>query len=607
MQGAQNRTPYALRRTPVFYLLKNGIRTISTIILSALVLLCAAKPSGAQVSVDLRLERTDATLADSLTLVVSVSGVRSLGEPPSVQGLDPFTVSQGGTSSRMEIVNGQVSSGVDYTYYLQPKRVGTFEIGPAEVQIQGGVRRSGTVTIRIREPSTASGRERGSIFVETSLARDQVFVEEQDIYTVKLYLRTKVSDVSLQIPEVEGITFKQLGKPGEYQSVYNGQPYRVLEVRYALVAEREGAYSLPPARMSMTVYEQRGRSPRSPFDDPFFSFAQGRPVTLASEPLHLSVRPLPTTGRPADFTGLVGTFSLKSNLDPPQVKAGESTTLTLTIEGRGNVNRIPDLKGPDLPHAKLYADQPVLTTSEDQAGLSGVKTMKWAIVPDRDGEMVVPAVSVSYFDPAKGKYAVAASSAHTLKVLPGKEADKRVATTLLSAPGEPDKAKQAVKEIGRDILPVHTSAQVLLSGSTDPTVSMGLWALLATPLFLYVAVFVGLTVRRASERSVAAGRARKAARVFDKRCRLGTQDAASLIDGLRDYLNDRLRLTMGSLTPADAHRVLISQGVKEETARLFSEAVQRLENEVYTGKAGQACPLAGDLPGMISRVEKELR
>ncbi len=302
--------------------------------------------------------------------------------------------------------------------------------------------------------------------------------------------------------------------PAEYQSVYNGQPYRVLEVRYALAAEKEGAYSLPPARMSMTVYEQRGRSPRSPFDDPFFSFAQGRPVTVASEPLHLSVQPLPTEGRPGNFTGLVGTFSLKSNLDPPQVKAGESATLTLTIEGRGNVNRIPDLKGPDLPNAKLYADQPVLTTNEDQTGLSGVKTMKWAIVPENEGEVVVPAVSVSYFDPAQGKYVVATSVAHTLKVFPGQEPGKTAATTLLRESSEPQQPKQAVKEIGRDILPVHTSTQVLLSGGAGLPVSMGLWALLAAPVLLYVGVFVGLRVRRTSERSLAGARARRAARVF---------------------------------------------------------------------------------------------
>jgi hypothetical protein len=289
------------------------------------------------------------------------------------------------------------------------------------------------------------------------------------------------------------------------------------------------------------------------------------------------------------------------------VKAGESATLTLTIEGRGNVNRIPDLKGPDLPNAKLYADQPALVTSEDQMGIFGVKTIKWAIVPEREGEVVLPSSSVSYFDPAKGKYAVAASSALTLKVLPGETQDEKAAATLLRDQGDPAQPKQAVKEIGRDILPAHTSAQVLLSEGAGALGSIGLWVLLFGPVLLYVAVFAGLRVKRASEQSMAGARARRAAGAFARRCKHGKPDAASLMDGLRAYLNDRFKLTMGSLTPADAHRVLTSHGVKEDTARRFSEAVTRLEDAVYTGKAGEACPFAGDFPELIGRIEKELR
>jgi hypothetical protein len=587
--------------------LKHRPFSITTAILIAWVLLHAASALGADVSVDLRVEGTDVTLADSVTMTVSVSGVRSLKEPPAIRGLEPFTVSQGGTSSRMEIINGHVSSSIDYNYFLQPKRTGTFKIGPAEVH-EGGVHRSGTVTLRVREPSTAAGKERGPLFMEASLSRDNVYVEEQDIYTVKLYLHTKVSDVSLEMPEVQGLTFKKLGKASEYQSIYSGQSYRVLEVRYAVAADKEGAYSLPPARMSMTVYSQRGRGFGGLFDDPFFSFGQGRPVTLASETLGLTVKPLPTEGRPDDFSGLVGTFSLKSTLDPSQVKAGESATLTLTIEGRGNVNRIPDLKPPDLTRAKLYADQPVLTTNEDSEGVSGVKTMKWAIVPENVGQMVVPSASLSFFDPAKGKYLIARSQTHTLKVLPGQAAEKQVAARFLREPNGPaEQPKQAVKEIGRDILPIHTSAHALLSDERGPPGALDLWAILAGPLLLYMCVFVGLKMRRTSEQSIAGARAKRAAKTFERLCRLGTPDAASLLEGLRQYLNDRLRITLGSLTPGDAHRVLTSHGVKEDTARQFSETVQRLEDAVYTGKDDEACPFAGDLPDMIRRIEKELR
>ena len=83
----------------------------------------------AKVSVSLRLDRSEATLADSIRMVVSVSGTRDSDLEPTLQGLEPFTVTVGGTSSRLEIINGQVNAGVDYTYFLQPKKTGSFQIG----------------------------------------------------------------------------------------------------------------------------------------------------------------------------------------------------------------------------------------------------------------------------------------------------------------------------------------------------------------------------------------------------------------------------------------------------------------------------------------------
>ena len=70
----------------------------------------------AAVSVNLNLDRTEATLADSVRMVVTVSGSRNTQSKPVIKGLENFTVRQGGTSSRVEIIYGKVNAGIDYTY-----------------------------------------------------------------------------------------------------------------------------------------------------------------------------------------------------------------------------------------------------------------------------------------------------------------------------------------------------------------------------------------------------------------------------------------------------------------------------------------------------------
>ena len=105
----------------------------------------------------LRLDRPQARLTDSVQLVVSVSGSRDSGSEPVIQGLENFSVTPGGTSSRIEFINGRMSSGIEYTYYIQPQQVGSFTIGPASVQIGDKTYRSNRSSLQVVRPAGDQG------------------------------------------------------------------------------------------------------------------------------------------------------------------------------------------------------------------------------------------------------------------------------------------------------------------------------------------------------------------------------------------------------------------------------------------------------------------
>lgn len=560
----------------------------------------------AEVSVILRLDRTEATLLDSVRMVVKVSGIRKSASRPVIAGLDAFEVIQGGTSSRVEIVNRKVSSGIDYSFTIQPKKAGTFTIGPAELRVKGKTVRSNTQTLTVRKPARSSGAERGPLFLSAGLSRKKVYVEEQTIYTLKLYRQAGVRDISLTLPEEEHLTFTQLGKPIEYQSTYNNRQYKVLEVRYALFSSREGTFGIRPARMNLLLIQPRRKSPFDLFDDPFFSRSSGIPKTLASEPLELEVRGLPEKGRPADFSGLVGTFNIDSKLEPQEVKAGESVTLTVILNGRGNVKRIPDLKMPELEGTKVYSDQPVLKEELDSKGLKGSKTMKWALVPEREGRYRIPPLSVSFFDTAKHGYRTIESSPATLSVLPG-SVDKSPALQGAAKQPSPEAVnKKEVKELGHDILPLHSSVKGLSTGSRFRARALWFWLILLAPCLLYGLTYWGLTFRKKSARYLPAVKARKAAKSLARHCRKGGLSSSALISLIRDYLNDRFGLSLGSLTSQEAAEILISAGVSSETAETLRNLLQKLEDAVYTGKGDRSSDICVEIPGLIRRCEREM-
>jgi len=566
----------------------------------------------ADVSVALKLDRTEAAMADSIRMSVTVSGTRDSDAQPVVQGLNDFYVSTGGTASRVQIINGKVDASVDHTYYLQPRKTGTFQIGPATVALQGKTYTSNTIGLKVTQTSQATGVEKGPIFLDARLSAPKVYVEGQVVYTLKLYRRTRVSDLSLELPQAEGLVIKKLGESTEYQSLYNGSTYQVLEIRYAVIPSREGDFAIQPARMSMNVFQPTDRTRRDPFEDPFFqdpffSFSRGRPVPLASEPVELQVLPLPLQGRPAGFSGLVGAFQIESHLEPSEIKAGGSATLTVHLTGRGNVSRIPDLEMPSLPNTKVYADQPVLEITPDENGLAGSKTMKWALVPEKEGQYEIPPLAVSFFDTGAEEYMVVKTAPGVLHVLPA-ERQEHVATAAPNqAQAESRREKREIEALSHDILPVHASVKDLTAPSDMQPKGLAVWLVLAAPPFVFGAFYSGKRIRRNSGKALAAARARKAAGAFFKVCRERALPAEGLAQAVRDYLNERFALTLGTLTPNEAFEILRSRGVHLETAQHLKNALRQLEDTIYTGKGSDPCPMGEDVTRIVRKIEKELR
>ena len=157
---------------------------------------------------------------------VSVSGSRDSDATPALNGLGDFMVTEGGRSSRVEIINGKINSGITYTYFIQPRKIGIFKIGPALIKKDGRTLKSNIATLTVTASSQQSGNDRKPVFIEAAISSHDIYVEQQALYTLKLYRRVNVDNLSLNLPKMEHIVFKQLGKPHEYQTTYAGSCIR---------------------------------------------------------------------------------------------------------------------------------------------------------------------------------------------------------------------------------------------------------------------------------------------------------------------------------------------------------------------------------------------
>jgi hypothetical protein len=151
------------------------------------------------------------------------------------------------------------------------------------------------------------------------------------------------------------------------------------------------------------------------------------------------VTPLPVAGKPSDFTGAVGRFSLIASVDKARSKVGDAVNLTVTVQGTGNLKATGEPALPNLPSWRVF--DPVTSVNLEKKGdlVQGSKVIRIVLVPRVSGDLTIPPIRFSYFDPARRTYTEVDTRPLTVSVAPGDAnapaAVGYVAPTSPAAPG----------------------------------------------------------------------------------------------------------------------------------------------------------------------------
>jgi hypothetical protein len=315
------------------------------------------------------------------------------------------------------------------------------------------------------KPVTQGLKADSDIFVRATVNDDSPYPGQQIVYTFSLYYAVQISSPSLKLPEFKNFSVKENDKDNQLSTLINGREYQVIERNVILDPLKPGTVLIPPAALTcqIAVASNNRRRANDPFDsffnDPFFGRATLSKKTLRTNPLTIRVLPLPKNPYPVPFSGLVGRFNLTADLESDTIKAGDSSTLSLTLEGTGN---LADAVEPavNVPSGfKMYKDTPKEEITLEKEGYSGKKTFSLALVGVTPGSYTIPPVSITYFDVEKGVYRVLSTTPFTITVNPSPNGT----TTQIPAGGDdiplktPGQIKKKVEYTGHDILPLKES------------------------------------------------------------------------------------------------------------------------------------------------------
>jgi hypothetical protein len=602
----------------------------------------AARSGG--VSVKALVEKETVSQGEPFVFQIHLEGadISPGSAQPDMSGFKDFSVeSLGGQSnnrSSISIVNGKMnkveSFGYVYSFRLTPKKTGRLVIPSVSVAVdtQGTkVLRTEQIAIQVNAPESSDDFQ-----LEVHYSKTRFYVGEPVILTVTWYLSRGVEGVNFNLPvlETEGLTVMdpkveqdpgkqyvqiQVGPQGPIlaekgSKTHKAREYTTVTFRKVLFAREPSTFQIPESTVSsrsLVGYSRSGRS-NSPFDD-FFNddfFNPGRrgvykTFVARSEPVVLTSLELPREGRPANFSGCVGSFHIETSADPTEVSVGDPVSLRVSISGTeylDNIELPPLSKDPEL-------EKDFKIPEEMAAGLikDGSKVFTQTLRAKSEEVKAIPPVRFSYFNPDIEQYQTASSKPIPLRVKP-----TRIVTEAdIEGRAAVGPAKNELEAWSKGIAYNYEGPEVLENESRTLTslLRSPLWlSSLVLPFSLYLALFVFVKVRRKQISDPDGSRSRKALATFAKRIETISrnmedpagssasgvaQSCSSLLDGVRRYLGDKLRIDGAALTFADVESRLRDRNVDAETIRGLNDIFTLCEQGYYGGGVGSPEVLSG--------------
>src|SRR5882757_9088120 len=477
-------------------------------------------------SVTAVLSGSQATVGETVELQIKVTGPGD-ARPPEEISIDGLEIHSTGTSRQFEIHNFATNSSVTHNYTILPLRAGRFTIPPQIIRAGGQILKTPGLVLNVADtagqatssrPGRANQRQSTTagdlVFAELIVPKKTAYVGEIVPVQIRMGFDARIHPRLVEPPEItgQGFTAQKLQQSSQNLETINGKPFDVVAFKTAITAARAGKFEIGPVKAKAQVVVPRRRSaPRSrspfdlfdeddPFSDPFFSnpfaqFGERRDISISSDPVGLEVKPLPPNAPPS-FSGAIGSFTMATDAKPKSVQLGDPITVTTTISGRGNFDRV---NAPLLEDERGWHKYPPSSKfkQDDEVGISGTKTFEMVLSPN-EKKQSLPLLAFSYFDPAKEQY-VTLHSETTPITVQGSAAASNVAA-------QPPSSSPVTAARGRPPVPNATKPQDILYQLTEPSRTVGtfeplymrraFWAAQSLPLAALL-VFAGWKIRRA--------------------------------------------------------------------------------------------------------------
>ena len=337
--------------------------------------------------------------------------------------LDNFSVIMGpNMGSEYKFINGKKSISRSISWTIIAKKPGQIKIPRLEVVLDGKQYLTEELTMNVSKKETDTIAT--DMFLKIEVSDSDVKIGEQVIVTYTFFTRIASKVLSTEFPKYKDFWVEKLFdpagkqiKPEAWNDIeINGYKYKSIKIyEVALFPLSEGKFDLNSMIMKIETKEKDPGIRRLFWEDPFFdTFSQRTKARiLVSEQKTINVSKL--INKPKDFTGAVGSFDIMSSVSSDIVENGNPMTFYLKLIGEGNLSNIgrPIISFPD--DFDIF-DGEILIERNITDSVSGAITWEYNLIPRKEGNYIISAISVPFFDTEKESWNLAKSNPIKLNI-----------------------------------------------------------------------------------------------------------------------------------------------------------------------------------------------
>ena len=400
------------------------------------------------------IDKTEVALNETFVLNLQFESDGSLPDEVSASEIFQlkdfhFLNESSSQQSSIQIINGQMSktNTLLKMYRLQPKAIGFFKIPALQVQADKKIFRTQAISIKVVKnravpsnpspqqapgfpfmpdpfnfpnsvfknlPNLLSDQQKVSAQLKLELSKKSVYKSES--LKIDWFLLSSSSNIHfnlLQYPELKGFWKEKL------------------KIQPSIGAEVIGKTLYKKQLLdSMWLFPlQAGELELDPYSIKLSSFFRGEKII--STPIQkITVKNLP---KPVDknFTGAVGDFSIKYIMKETTGEVNQPLSLKIIFKGSGHPRFI---NLPNIPFPSSVDTYPPVQSSQFSNKGIGIKEFEILIIPKQEGQLIIPAFTLSTFNSKTGQYVSHKSPEFLIKIQKG-ETNNNLGVSFLDTKG----------------------------------------------------------------------------------------------------------------------------------------------------------------------------